>query len=86
MLTTDRAIGVRVKAIFGLLRSAPSARATFVRGEHLWLQYRRAACTAGASSYEGGSAQPVEYLSCTVGRNKTHLTDLATIRRTLSQH
>jgi uncharacterized protein YecT (DUF1311 family) len=85
ILLTDHAINARVKQIIGLLRTR-SAKATFVAGEKSWLRYRRSSCTAEASFYDGGSAQPVVYGNCIVARNRTHLRDLAVLKATLSQH
>ena len=73
-----------VKTIFGLLRLR-SARAAFVSSERSWLSYRRSSCVAQASFYEGGSAQPIAAASCTIARNRTHLSDLAELLRTLKQ-
>jgi uncharacterized protein YecT (DUF1311 family) len=85
ILTTDRAINSQVKTIFGLLHT-PAARLSFVQGEQSWLRYRRTSCAAQVSNYAGGSIQPVVYADCIASRNKTHLADLAAIRKTLSQH
>jgi uncharacterized protein YecT (DUF1311 family) len=84
ILRTDRAIDAQVKAIFRLLRTQ-SARLSFVTGERDWLHYRRASCSAEASHYAGGTAEPVAYLSCSLRKNKAHLTDLTIMRKALSQ-
>jgi uncharacterized protein YecT (DUF1311 family) len=85
LLRSDRRINVRVKAIFGLLPTSVG-RTTFVDGERSWLRYRRSACRAQASFYIGGTAQPVEFGRCEVGRNKTHLADLAQLEHVMRQH
>jgi uncharacterized protein YecT (DUF1311 family) len=85
ILSTDRKINAQAKAIFRLLGSRDS-RVTFAEGEESWLQYRDSSCRAEASSYAGGSGQPVIYGNCAVARNRTHLSDLTTLRSTLSQH
>jgi uncharacterized protein YecT (DUF1311 family) len=85
VLRTDRAIDGQVKTIFGLLKTK-TARASFVAGEQNWLSYRRSSCTAEASFYGRGTQEPVAYLSCTLVRNKSHLSDLAAMKTTLSQH
>jgi uncharacterized protein YecT (DUF1311 family) len=85
ILGTDRKINAEAKVIFGLLKSH-AARESFVAGEKSWLAYRRSSCTAQASVYQGGSAQPVVFAQCVASRNRTHLTDLAALRNTLRPH
>ena len=85
ILNTDRAINAQVKLVFRLLHTH-AARLAFVKGEQAWLRYRSMSCTAQVSNYAGGSAQPVVYANCITARNKSHLADLAAIRKTLSQH
>lgn len=80
LLRSDRRINTRARAIYRALGSK-NARADFVAGERSWLAYRRRSCRAQASVYSGGSAEPVAYLSCEVGRNKRHLADLAATER-----
>jgi uncharacterized protein YecT (DUF1311 family) len=82
ILRGDRKIDVQAGAVFRLL--APAARPGFVRGEHAWLAYRNASCTAAASKFAGGTAQPLEYASCLVAANAEHLRDLVTLRRFLT--
>jgi uncharacterized protein YecT (DUF1311 family) len=83
LLRTDRAIDGRVRAIFRLLQTQ-GARSSFARGERSWLRYRRGSCTAEASRYAGGSAEPVAYLECALRVNRSHLADLAAMRKTLA--
>jgi uncharacterized protein YecT (DUF1311 family) len=85
ILSTDRKINAQTKVIFLLLKSRRT-RVTFGQGEQAWLEYRGSTCTAEASFYSGGTAQPVAHANCVVSRNRTHLADLATLRRVLSQH
>ena len=85
ILSTDSTINAQTKVIFRLLRSRRT-RVTFEQGEEAWLEYRGSTCTAEASFYSGGTAQPVANANCVVSRNQTHLADLAALRRTLSQH
>ena len=85
VLKSDRSINVRARKVFRLLRPS-AARTTFVQSERSWLAYRRASCSAQASVYTGGSAEPVAFLQCEVNRNKRHLTDLAEMERWLRQH
>ena len=82
ILKTDRQIDTQSAVVFRLLR--PDARAGFVQGERSWLAYRRANCLAEASKYAGGTLTGVVDASCTVARNKTHLADLAELRKTLA--
>jgi len=84
LLRSNRAINARAKTNFGLLRSK-AARTTFIRGERSWLEYRRSSCSAQASVYSGGSAQPLAFLQCEVNRNRTHLAELAQMERWLRQ-
>jgi uncharacterized protein YecT (DUF1311 family) len=80
ILRADAAIDGRAKTIFFRLRPG-SARAAFVRGEHSWLRYRNATCTAQASTFAGGSGQPVVYARCLLSRDRRHLADLAELGR-----
>lgn len=82
IVRTDRQINTLANGIFYKL--AASERAGFVRGEHSWLAYRRANCAAEASKYSGGTAAPLLYASCTVARNKTHISDLTELKKTLA--
>jgi uncharacterized protein YecT (DUF1311 family) len=81
----DRRIDVQAKLIFALLDSG-SARAAFVRGERAWLEYRQASCAAESSRSEGGTLAPVVAAGCQLGRSKTHLHELAAMRKQLAVH
>jgi uncharacterized protein YecT (DUF1311 family) len=81
---SDRLIDTKAAVIFGLLRRR-SDRAAFVEGEQAWLRYRHRSCTATASVYRGGSAEPVAFLRCEQQRNRRHLADLADTARSLRQ-
>jgi uncharacterized protein YecT (DUF1311 family) len=61
VLRSDRKINATVAKIFYLLHRSAD-RGAFVRGERAWLQYRRRSCSAEASVYHGGSAEPVAFL------------------------
>ena len=82
VVASDRQIDNRVATIFRLIRTA-SDRTAFVDGERAWLRYRRSGCTATASAYRGGSAEPVAFLSCERARNARHLADLADTQQVL---
>jgi uncharacterized protein YecT (DUF1311 family) len=82
VLQSDRRIDARAATIISLLRRQ-SDRAAFVEGEQAWLRYRRRSCSATASVYRGGSAEPVAFLRCEQNRNTRHLTDLLETERTL---
>lgn len=82
VLRSDRAIDTQVRKIFGLLRTQ-DARASFVDGERNWLHYRRQSCLAEASRYSRGTAQPVAFLDCSLRRNRSHLAELAAMRKAL---
>jgi uncharacterized protein YecT (DUF1311 family) len=79
---SDRRIDTKAATVFRLIKHSGD-RAAFVSGEHSWLQYRRRSCTAAASVYRGGSAEPIAYLTCQKGRNARHLADLADSERIL---
>jgi uncharacterized protein YecT (DUF1311 family) len=84
IVATDHRIDLQVKKIFNLL-TAPGARPAFVAGERSWLRYRNASCSAQSSAYAGGSGQPVLYAQCLLQRNRSHLVDLAALRKTLAR-
>ena len=84
VVRSDRQINATVGRIFRLLRRSAD-RASFVRGERAWLEYRRLSCSAEASVYHGGSAEPVAFLTCEKRRNSRHLGDLRDMERTLRQ-
>jgi len=73
---SDQRIDVKASTVFRLIKHQ-SDRAAFVSGEHSWLQYRRRSCSAAASVYRGGSAEPIAYLNCEKRRNAQHLAELA---------
>jgi uncharacterized protein YecT (DUF1311 family) len=81
---SDRRIDEGAARIFRLLRHR-SDRLAFVQGEQAWLRYRRRSCTAEASVYRGGSAEPVAFLSCEKRGNVRHIADLAAMERTLRE-
>jgi uncharacterized protein YecT (DUF1311 family) len=84
VVSSDRAINAKAATIYRLLRTQPD-RAAFVDGEQSWLSYRRRSCSATASVYRGGSAEPVAFLRCEATRNTRHLADLVDTERTLRQ-
>jgi uncharacterized protein YecT (DUF1311 family) len=81
---SDRRIDKSAARIFRLLRSR-SDRLAFVQGEGAWLRYRRRSCSAEASVYRGGSAEPIAFLSCEKRRNTRHIAELAAMERVLRQ-
>ncbi|HET8895510.1 MAG TPA: lysozyme inhibitor LprI family protein [Gaiellaceae bacterium] len=84
IVETDAQINARVKDIFGLLRLC-SAGTSFVAGEQAWLRYRSASCRAESSKFAGGTLESVHYGGCLVGRNKSHLAELAATKQILSR-
>lgn len=84
VVLSDRRIDATTATIFGLIRQQSDRRA-FVEGEQAWRRYRRQSCSATASVYRGGSAEPVAFLRCEENRNARHLTDLLDTERTLRQ-
>jgi len=81
ILRTDAKIVSAEQAIFS--RLAPRGRSAFAEGERSWLAYRRAYCNARASSYAGGSIEPVIFATCAAGLNQGHLRTLSAFRREL---
>ena len=81
---SDRRINEGAARIFRLLRYR-SDRLAFMQGEQAWLRYRRRSCSAEASVYRGGSAEPIAFLSCEKRRNLRHIADLVAMERTLRQ-
>jgi uncharacterized protein YecT (DUF1311 family) len=79
---SDRLIDAKTATIFRLIRQR-SDRVAFVEGERAWLRYRRQSCSATASVYRGGSAEPIAFLQCEENRNARHLADLRETERTL---
>jgi uncharacterized protein YecT (DUF1311 family) len=73
---SDRVIDDKAAAVFRLIRRKQD-RVSFVSGEHAWLSYRRRSCTAVASAYAGGTAEPIAFLSCAKRLNARHIVDLA---------
>ena len=86
IVATDRQIDAQVKKIFALADCAGRTNVAFVGSERSWLRYRNASCNAQSSFYSGGSAQPVAYAQCLLQRNRSHLVDLAALKKTLTQH
>jgi uncharacterized protein YecT (DUF1311 family) len=81
---SDQRIDTKAATVFHLIKRSVD-RAAFVSAEHSWLQYRRRSCSAAASVYHGGSAEPLAYLNCQKRRNVRHLADLADSQRILRQ-
>jgi uncharacterized protein YecT (DUF1311 family) len=81
---SDYRVDAKTAAIYRLIRRS-SDRTAFVEGEQAWLRYRRRSCSATASVYRGGSAEPVAFLRCEQNRNTRHLADLVDTERTLRQ-
>jgi uncharacterized protein YecT (DUF1311 family) len=79
---SDRSIDAKAATVFRLIKRQRD-RDAFVSGEQSWLQYRRHSCSAAASVYRGGSAEPIAYLECEKSRNARHLAELGDTERTL---
>jgi uncharacterized protein YecT (DUF1311 family) len=81
--SADRAltseINNRVRSIARLLFTR-TMRLSFARAERAWLRYRQAACTTKASTYAGGSYEPVISAACEFDLDEHHLSDLAVLR------
>jgi uncharacterized protein YecT (DUF1311 family) len=83
LLRSDAKVDALVARIWQALPA--SARAGFAGGERSWLAYRASSCNAEVAKLAGGTIQPVAYLGCAVGRNNTHLTDLAGTLRVVTR-
>ena len=81
---TNVKITAQERAIYSLLLA--KARPDFAAGERGWLVYMDGLCTARASKYEGGTAQPIEFGACEEGISTAHLKALAATLRLLTQH
>jgi len=81
---TDRQVNATAAKIFRQLHRSAD-RSAFVQGEQAWIRYRRRSCSAEASVYHGGSAEPVAFLACEKRRNARHVADLNDMERTLRQ-
>src|SRR5215212_7825235 len=88
IVKSDAAINARVKSIFALLGRVRSvgAQGRFVRGERIWLTYRRAVCESRADVYEGGTLAGLVAANCTADANDAHLKDLRAFDRNLRPH
>ena len=84
LLRSDAKIVAQEHAIYSLLSA--TTRAAFAGGERGWLAYRDGLCTARASKYEGGTAQPIEFGACEEGISTAHLKALTATQRLLKQH
>lgn len=83
IVRTDAKITARSRRIFAAL--TPAGRKAFARAERAWLAHRESFCTARASIYAGGSAQPLVFAACVVRMNRAHLDRLTEFQRDL-QH
>lgn len=81
---SDRVIDEKAATVFRLIKREHD-QATFVLGEQSWLSYRRRSCTAVASVYRGGTAEPIAFLSCEKRLNARHIADLAAAAQVLRQ-
>jgi uncharacterized protein YecT (DUF1311 family) len=79
---SDRVMDQKAATVFRLIKREHD-RATFVLGEQSWLSYRRHSCTAVASVYSGGTAEPIEFLSCEKRLNARHIVDLTAAAQVL---
>lgn len=81
---TNVKIAAQERAIYSLLLA--KARPDFAAGERGWFAYMDGLCTARASKYEGGTAQPIEFGACEEGISTAHLKALAATLRLFTQH
>jgi uncharacterized protein YecT (DUF1311 family) len=62
VIAADKMLNAEIKVIWALL--GPSARTDFVNAQAAWVKYRHADCSSQSDVYQGGTAQPMEYLFC----------------------
>jgi uncharacterized protein YecT (DUF1311 family) len=70
----DKLLNADIKVVWNFLQ--PSARTDFVNAQATWVKYRRADCISQSDVYQGGSAQPMEYLLCLTGDDALRRQDL----------
>ena len=70
----DKLLNADIKVVWGFLQA--SARTDFVNAQAAWVKYRHADCTSQSDVYQGGSAQPMEYLLCLAGDDALRRQDL----------
>jgi uncharacterized protein YecT (DUF1311 family) len=85
IVALDRKIDAKAQAIWKKLPSA-GAKAHFVAAERSWFAYRRATCLSRADLNAGGTLAVIDYASCVVDLNATHLVDLTRFLKDLSGH
>lgn len=74
VIAADKLLNADIKVVWGLL--GPSARTDFVNAQAAWVKYRHADCNSQSDVYEGGTAQPMEYLFCLAGDDALRSQDL----------
>jgi uncharacterized protein YecT (DUF1311 family) len=74
LLAVDKVLNADIKVIWGLLGA--SGRSEFVKVQMAWTAYRNADCTLQSDVYEGGTAQPMEYLFCLAADDSSRRQDL----------
>jgi uncharacterized protein YecT (DUF1311 family) len=79
----DKVLNADIKVVWSFL--PPSARTDFVNAQATWVKYRHADCTSQSDVYQGGSAQPLEYLLCLAGDDALRRQDLKGFYRLLTQ-
>jgi uncharacterized protein YecT (DUF1311 family) len=82
IVDTDHQIDGLVRTIFGVIRTSDGKR-MLVKSEASWLAYRAQSCSAQASKYAGGTLFGVVDAQCQAARNRSHLTELRSLLKTL---
>jgi uncharacterized protein YecT (DUF1311 family) len=83
LLAADKLLNADITVLGGLLGG--SARSDFVAAQGSWLKYRSADCKSQSDVYEGGTAQPMEYVFCLAGDDASRRVDLKGFYNLLAQ-
>jgi uncharacterized protein YecT (DUF1311 family) len=84
VVAADKQLMSDAKLIFQRLHST-SARRDFVAAQTTWLAYRKADCQSQSDAYQGGTAQPVAYVSCLASADLARRLDLKGFYAVLTQ-
>jgi len=74
VLAADKLLNADITVLWGLLGG--SGRSDLVAAQRSWVTYRSADCKSQSDVYRGGTAQPMEYVSCLAGDDASRRLDL----------
>jgi len=74
LLAADKLLNADIVVVWHLLGG--SARNDFVSAQDAWLKYRNADCKSQSDVYQGGTAQPMQYLLCLAEDDASRRLDL----------